>query len=160
MRCPLQHSKRIMLGTFRTIKCHFGVFLNPTPHFIPHLFYLRLMFLGSVRSPLHLKPFGTLTTIKPHLAPVNDRYCASTIILISRCNSSSMDTYIIIDSSFKKNFNYLIIIMAVFFENAWQQQLTRYAKNHPYAKYSAYFCVMFIFSNNNNLLTKHTHTFY
>ena len=72
IRCPLQHSKRIMLGTFRTIKCHFGGFLNPTPHFIPHLFYLRLMFLGSVRSPLHLKhlkPFGTLATIKPHLAP-------------------------------------------------------------------------------------------
>ena len=72
IQCPLQHSKRIMLGTFRTIKCHFGGFLNPTPHFIPHLFYLRLMFLGSVRSPLHLKhlkPFGTLATIKPHLAP-------------------------------------------------------------------------------------------
>ena len=72
IRCPLQHSKRIMLGTFRTIKCHFGVFFNPTPHFIPHLFYLRLMFLGSVRYPLHLKhlkPFGTLATIKPHLAP-------------------------------------------------------------------------------------------
>ena len=72
IRCPLQHSKIIMLGTFRTIKCHFGGFLNPTPHFIPHLFYLRLMFLGSVRSPLHLKhlkPFGTLATIKPHLAP-------------------------------------------------------------------------------------------
>ena len=72
IRCPLQHSKRIMLGTFRTIKCHFGGFLSPTPHFIPHLFYLRLMFLGSVRSPLHLKhlkPFGTLATIKPHLAP-------------------------------------------------------------------------------------------
>ena len=72
IRCPLQHSKRIMLGTFRTIKCHFGGFLNPTPHFIPHLFYLRLMFLVSVRSPLHLKhlkPFGTLATIKPHLAP-------------------------------------------------------------------------------------------
>ena len=61
----LQHSKRIMLETFRTIKCHFGGVLNPTPHFIPHLFYLRLMFLGSVRSPLHLKhlkPFGTLAT--------------------------------------------------------------------------------------------------
>ena len=71
-RCPLQHSKRIMLGTFRTIKYHFWGFLNPTPHFIPHLFYIRLMFLGSVRSPLHLKhlePFGTLATIKPHLAP-------------------------------------------------------------------------------------------
>ena len=61
-----------MDGTFTTIKCHFGGFLNPTPHFIPHLFYLRLMFLRSVRSPLHLKhlkPFGTLATIKPHLAP-------------------------------------------------------------------------------------------
>ena len=77
---PLQHSKRIMLGTFRTIKIHFGGILNPTPHFIPHLFYLRLMFLGSVRSPLHLKhlkPFGTLATIKPHLAPSLEVVCFS-----------------------------------------------------------------------------------
>ena len=47
---------------------------------------------------------------------VNDRYCASTFYIIIRYNMNSMDTYIIIDSSFK-NFNYLTIIMAVFSEN-------------------------------------------
>ena len=68
IRCPLQHSKIIMLGTFRTIKCHFD--LSPHPHQLSsHTFYLRLMFWGSVRSPINLKPFGTLTTIKSLLAP-------------------------------------------------------------------------------------------
>ena len=76
-----------MDGTFTTIKCHFWGFLNPTPHFIPHLFYLRLMFLRSVRSPLHLKhlkPFGTLATIKPHLAPsLLVLYVVCVVILIT-----------------------------------------------------------------------------
>ena len=41
-----------------------------------------------------------------------------------------MDTYFIIDSNLNM-FNYVTIIMVVFSEHAWRQQMTRFAKNHP-----------------------------
>ena len=72
VRCPLPNSKGIMLGTLTTIKWHFGGNSSGAPHLILQYIYLRMWFLLLVKVPLHLnhiEPFGTLGTIKSHLAP-------------------------------------------------------------------------------------------
>jgi hypothetical protein len=72
VRCPLTISKGILDGTSTTIKSHFGVFSAAHPYLLPHYIYLRIGLLWSVGVPQHvkhIKPFGTLATIKSHLAP-------------------------------------------------------------------------------------------
>ena len=68
VRLPESEGIIIILGTF-TIKINFGGTLGGAPYHTHYLHNLRLRFLGSVRIPTQLKPFGTLATIKTHLAP-------------------------------------------------------------------------------------------